>query len=186
MKQVILFLGLFVISACTSIGRLDKDAILESDKESIFVIGVAPENYRISAFPGRIKDGRFHQNQFRPAAVFGAAEDGFVVGKATNGDTLAITNIRVAEDKGSILGLDFVPCNDNKTMTFSIPGGKVLYLGHVEYQFKGEKLMVRYTQNLELAKKYIDQNFPNLRGRLQSWEYQLLPTSASCTIKKRE
>ena len=180
MKNAV-FLGLsLLMSACTSLGRLSTDATLESNQESIFILGVAPENYRIFVFPGSIEDGRFRQNPFRPAAVYGAAENGFVVGKASAGDTVAITNVRVVKDKDSILGADFQPCRDAKTMTFSIPGGKELYLGHVEYEFVGEKLMIKYGQDVNSAKKYLDENYPKLRGRLESWEYQLLPTTKSC------
>lgn len=182
MKKVIFLLSMtLLLSACTSMGRLAKDARLDSDKESVFVIGVAPENYRISVFPGSIKDGRFHQNQIRSAAVFGAPENGFVVGKASVGDTLAVTNIRVVKDKSDVLGADFTACNDAKTMVFNIPGGKVLYLGNVEYKFGNKQLTVKYRQDLDSAKKFINENYPNLRGRLQSWDYQLLQTNASCT-----
>jgi hypothetical protein len=172
---------LALVGACTSMGRLDKEAGLESDRESVFILGVAPENYRISAFPGSVKDGRFHQNPLRPAAVFGAPEDGYVVGKAAAGDTLAITFIRRVKDKDSILGADFAPCAENKTMTFAIPGGKVLYLGNIEYEFAGKALNVRYSQDVAAAKKYVDEHYPRLRGRLEPWKYDLLPTDAPCT-----
>jgi hypothetical protein len=170
-----------LVAACTSLGRLDRDASLHSDRESIFILGVAPDNARISAFPGSVKNGTFHQNQFRPAAVYGAAENGYVVGKASAGDTLAITNVRVVKDKSSLLGADFVPCRGAKTMAFDIPGGKVLYLGNLEYDFAGQQLTVRYSQDLDAARRYVDEHYPRLRGRLEPWNYELLPTNAQCT-----
>ena len=174
----VLVLSLICIS-CTSVGRLSKEATLNSDQESIFLIGVSPENYRISVFPGSLKDGRFDQSLLRPAAVFSAAENGFVIGKASVGDTLAITYIRVVNGKDSLFGVDFEPCRDAKTMIFEIPRGKVLYLGNVDYEIVGNELVAKYSQDIDSAKKFIDENYPNLSGKVTPWKYELLPTTES-------
>lgn len=172
-----------LLGACTSLGVVDKTAALDATQHSIFVLGVAPDNYKISVFPGSVRNGVFRQNPWLPATVYGSGEDGYLVGEASAGDTLAITMIRVLKDKNSIFGTTFfVPCNGKKTMTFSIPGGKVLYLGNVSYEFAGTFLKVKYSQDIDSARKYMDKNYPNLRGRLESWKYQLLPTTASCAV----
>lgn len=181
MSKTIFVMVFFILcNGCTSVGRLSKETSINLDKESVFLIGLAPENFRISVFSGNVKDGRFDQTQFKVAAVFAAAEDGFIIGKASVGEKLAITNIRIVNAKSSLFGVDYEPCKDAKTMTFDIPRGKVLYLGNVEYEFVGNELMAKYSQDLESAKKYIDENYPKLRGQLVPWKYELLPTTATC------
>lgn len=182
MRRVILISAVtLLLGACTSLGVLDKNATLDSNQHSIFVLGVAPENYRVSVFPGSVKDGVFRQNPWLPATVYGAGDDGYLVGEASAGDTLAITIVRVVKDKDAFFqGTNFVPCHGAKTMTFSIPGGKVLYLGNVHYQFVGNLLRVDYNQDIDSAREYMDKNYPKVRGRLEPWKYQLLPTTAFC------
>lgn len=183
MYKVISVLMLSMLfSGCTSMGRLSKESAVDLEKDSVFIIGIKPDNFRISVFPGSIKDGRFDQSLLRPAAVFAAAENGFVIGKAPVGDTLAITNIRVVNGKDSLFGADYQPCRNAKTMTFDIPKGKVLYLGDVYYEFVGNELLAKYGQDIDSANKFIDENYPNLSGKVTPWKYELLPTTATCVL----
>jgi len=165
------------LSACGSFRILDKSAELQTDEESIFIIGVEPENFRIFVFPGEIIDKKFVKSIYRPSAVYGGANNGFVVGKARKGDTLAITRIRVVEYKEDLLGADFLACKKARTMVFNVPGGKVIYLGHVKYTYTDYKLHTEYSNDLESAKKYINDNYPKLYGRVVQGEYQLLRTN---------
>ncbi|AEK63507.1 hypothetical protein [Collimonas fungivorans] len=183
MKRAGLVAGLLVLlNGCTSVGLLDGTTPAPTDNESIFIMGVTPDNYRVSLFPGSIKDGVFHQNIFRSAAVYAAAKDGYVIGKSSAGDVLAITNVRVVKDSSSVLqGANFKPCGNVKTMVFAVPKGKVIYLGDVAYQFVGQKVEVRYGQNIEAAQAYLDKNFPALRGKLEPLPVDLLPSQTSCT-----
>lgn len=170
----------FLTSACSSLGQLDASTSGPAEDESIFVIGVAPENYRIFVFPGSVKDGRFSQSLIRPATVYGSARQGFVVGKAQAGDVLAITQIRAVSDSSSILGADFKPCGDAKTMVFEAPKSKLLYLGSIEYKFEGNYLIAQYRDEIERAQRHIESNFPHLKGKLEPLEYKLLPSSGAC------
>lgn len=180
-KKILCFLLLFSSSfiGCTSVGVVDHDASV-SNGESVFVIGVSPENYRILVFPGHInKNFVFEQSKWRSAALYAGPEEGFVVGKATTGDTLAITRIRVVDDKGSVLGADFAMC-DSRTMVFQVPAGKVIYLGDVHFENLGRRLGMRYADNFPAAREYITHRYPKLRDRLEPWKYDLLATDVSC------
>ena len=183
MKRFSLAAVLVVIflSSCTSFRTLDENTSLKSNTESVFILGVKPENYRLFIFPGSVKNQVFHQNTFRPASVYGSAQDGYLVGKAQAGDTLAITMIRVVKDKNAVLGADFVACSQVKTMTFTIPEGKVIYLGDVDYKFEDKYLEVRYSKDLGSATRFIRKNYPKLQETVEPWSYELLPTNASCT-----
>lgn len=184
MKKTIIILSALamLLSACVSLGRLDKNATLSSGQKSVFVLGVAPENFRLSIFPGSIDDGRFRQSPWRPAAIYGAAKNGYLVGEASAGETLAITLVQVVKDKDSIFGQHFVPCRNGKTMAFRIPRGRVIYLGDVQYEVAGGHLGMKYSQDIDAARKYIREYYPRLRGRLEPWKYRLLPTNAACQM----
>lgn len=177
---ILIILLMLATSACTSIGRLEKDASLNSQNESVIVLGVSPANYRVSIFPGTREAGVFYQNILRPAVVYGAAEDGFIVTKAAADETLAITNIRLVANKESVYGPDFAPCDGKMTMVFDVPAGKVLYLGSIEYEFAGKSLLIKYGQDIDTARKYVDANYPKLSGRLEPWPFEILPTTLKC------
>jgi len=162
-------------------GRLEKGIPAPTQKESIFVLGVAPDNHRVMIFPGSTDTGFFAQNQWLPAAFYGGAEGGFIVGKAKAGSTLAITDVRVTESGKSILGLDFVPCDGAKTLVFDAPAGKVTYLGSVQYGVTDKGLQIDYWNDLEAARAYLSGAYPALSARLEQGGYKLLPVMQPCT-----
>jgi hypothetical protein len=173
--------AILVCAGCTSMGRLDNKVVAAGNKESIFVMGLAPDNYRVSIFPGDEKKGRFNQNLWQHAVVYSGADHGYVVFKAGAGSTQAITNVRVVNSERSLLGMDFTPCRDAKTLVFKVPAGKVIYLGNIEYLFGGEDLTVHYWNDLEGARRYLSGTHPTLATRLEQGSYQLLPTDAQCS-----
>ncbi|MDR6582851.1 hypothetical protein HBH1_01214 [Herbaspirillum sp. BH-1] len=175
-------LSLAVLGGCTSRGWLENTAHPPAEDESYFVIGVTPSNHRVSVFPGEIENGVFHQSRIYSAALYGAAKDGFVVGKSPAGRVLAITKVRVVEDENAVLrGRNFVPCESAQTFVFSVPKGKVIYIGSVDYAFQNDKLRVRYRDDLAEATKYIDANYPELKGLTEYQAPQLLRTDTSCS-----
>ncbi len=182
MKKIILCFLLLLSNSfigCTSVGVVDHDASVSGD-ESVFVIGVSPENYRIMVFPGHInKNFVFERSNWRLAALYAGPNEGFVVGKAAAGDTLAITNIRVVKDRDSVLGADFAMC-DSRTMVFQVPAGKVIYLGDVHFDDRGRRLGLTFGDNFPAAKEYVAHKYPKLRDRLEPWKYDLLSTDVSC------
>lgn len=100
---------------------------------------------------------------------------------ASAGDTVAITNVRVVNESSSVfLGTNFIPCEEAKTLVFEVPKGGVYYLVDLEYIFRGEKLNVRYGEQFEAAKQYVDATFPALKGQLQQASYQFMPNAKSC------
>ena len=174
---VVLLPVIFFLASCASLEQLDTNVGAPTEKESVFVMGVAPENYRISIFPGSVEDGRFYQNPLRPAAIYAAANNGYIVGKAAAGEVLGLSNVRIVKSSESLLGLDYKACGDNRTITFTVPKGKVIYLGSIYYLYKKETLDVSYLDEFEDAKTYIDKNFPALREKLEpfpvEWATQL-------------
>lgn len=181
MRQWACLMAILVCVGCTSMGRLDKKIEAPGNKESIFILGLAPNNYRVSIFPGDEKKGKFSQDLLQHAVVYGGAQNGYVVFKASAGSTQAITNVRVVSSEKSVLGMDFTPCREAKTLVFKVPAGKVIYLGSIEYLMSADKLDVYYWNNLEGARHYLSGAYPALAGRVEQGSYELLPTNAPCS-----
>lgn len=138
------------------------------------------QNYRVSVFPGRIRDGRFGLNEFLNAAFYGSAQGGYVIGKAPAGRDLAITNVRIVQSENSLLGVDFQPCEEAKTVAFTVPEGRVIYLGHLSYSYVEGGVRVTHRQDLESAKAYLQASYPNLAASLEQGSYDLLPVARRC------
>jgi hypothetical protein len=172
---VLIFLG-----ACASVGKLDKSVALNVGSESIFVIGVAPENYIISIFPGTVKNGEFNQNVTRSPSFLGHPDGKYIVAKASAGEILALTRFAVAKDKDSNVGPRIRFCEGMETMSFEVPAGKVIYLGDINFEESGDRIKMNYTSDIASAKQYVDREFPNLKNRLESWKYQMMPVNANC------
>lgn len=171
-----------LLSGCTSFRAVEKNTTV-SPGETLFVLGVSPENYRVKVFPGTVKDGVFREDTLGLAAVYGGPDNGYVVGKAHKGDVLAITMVRRLKDTADVLGQDFVPCAGYKTMVFTVPDQPVVYLGDVSYTTaqNGRGLAIRYTDNLEAVTAYLAKNYPNLPSAPVPAAYDLRPAKLSCT-----
>lgn len=178
--SLVLVCAALLMAGCTSLGKLEQDAKLQ-DNKTIFVIGVAPENYRVSVFPGNVEDGAYKQNPWRPAAVFGAPDNGYLVGEADAGDTLAIAYLRIVSGKDDLLGADYIPCAGRETLVFGAPANKVIYLTDVRFSHTSDSINMAFNDNLDAARAYIDKAYPNLKGQLEKWAYKTLPVNASCT-----
>lgn len=184
MKNLAIFsFAVFALTSCATVGQVDQNINFNSNEESIFVMGVSPTNAKILMFPGEIKDGEFAQNLWRNASFWGTPIDGYIVGKASAKELLAITGVTLLKENTAFYGQQFRPCNGVKTMVFNTSGGKVAYLGHVGYELEGSTLKVNYSKNLEAAKKHIEARYPGLRGKLEQAEYELHPASVSCIEK---
>lgn len=175
MKTIIALLAAILLAGCTSVGEVKPESQAPSQGESMFVIGLAPSNYRISVWPGYIKDGHFYKSQLRNAALYSAAYDGYVVGEAKAGEVLGITNARIVENKNSILGLDYRPCKD--VLVFKVPAGKVIYLGDITFSFDSNTVGVRQSRDNSAAASYFHARYPAIAQRIVPVDFQHMPFS---------
>jgi hypothetical protein len=183
MKTIVLaVVACLVMTGCASVFQLDENARAPSNDESVVILGVSNEHYHVLIFPGSIdKDGTFSQSLIRPATVAGKPRNGYLVGRASADDVIAITAVVYHDNPDTaFFGSKFTPCADAKTMTFKVPHGKIVYLGDVDYQFVGRQLRVNYYDDLEKAQKYIDSSFPALKGRVEHIAPNFNPTGKAC------
>jgi hypothetical protein len=89
--------------------------------------------------------------------------------------------VREVANPSDILGRDFKPCADLKTMVVKVPSSGIYYLGDVTYAATGNQLMIKYSENISAAQTYIASHYPALGSTFSALKYDLLPTTNSCS-----
>ncbi len=175
-------------AGCTSTGQVDTTAAAVEAvgaDETVFVIGVAPARARLAVSPGTVKDGKFHQDA-SAAGFQGNPERGFIVAKTPAGKALAITGVHwVGPGELKLARPAFVACGGAVTMVFEAPTGKVVYLGDLEFDYAEKKLSVKHQNDLAFARRFVEQNYPALKGRLEAQKFKVLPAAAECGATRR-
>jgi len=174
-------MAIMVCGGCISTGRPSAKLSAPTEKQSVYVLGVVPSTNRLTVFPGNTSDGKFNRSKLLPANFYGNPQGGFIVGKAKAGQTLAVIMVRVTANENDILGWDFKPCGNLKTLVFEAPAGKVVYLGSIQYIVNGGDLDIKYSNDLEQARRYLANAYPALESHLEQGSFELLPTSQSCS-----
>lgn len=170
----LLFVATTLVPACITRSNLAFDAPIAAD-ETLFVIGISPEDSRVKVAPGYVRDDVFHALQpDGPSSMFAPPELGFVVGKAKPGEVMAITIVSTAST-------DFVPCQGARTMVFTIPDKRAVYVGHIAWERAGPRLLVpRYFDDPASAAAHVAKQYPSLKAPLENASYRLAPTALVC------
>lgn len=129
-------------ASCTTTTRVDKTATLSED-ESIFVVGSSPEHFRIWFMRADLieKDGAttVKPDVLGIPLLVANPENGFLVGRVRGGYTIAITGVRLVR-ANETFGPGGSACGGNKTMVFTAPAGKVVYVGNAEFGMQGKQV----------------------------------------------
>lgn len=178
-RSIVTLATLFCV-ACTSLGTLDRNTPPPDLDHAIFIMGVAPPDARVSFFQGDVRDGTFFQNPLTPSSLYGNPTDGFLVGETHASKTLAITFVQLVRP-GQIFGPVFSPCGKAKTITFTAPSGKIIYLASVKFDVALGYLVPHYSNtDLSGARAYLANHYPNLAGGIEQGQYEFLPSSKGC------
>ena len=175
-------LGLY---ACADIHRMAPDTKFNDAQESVLVLGLAPSKHRVGVYQGVINgDGVWHGTALPPPTFMGAAKEGYVLAKASSGSTYALNFVTVLQAEGQVLGGRlYMMCGKNKTLVFSVPPGKVVYLTDLNFVEGNDELRFTYTNDFQRAQAYVDQNFPALKGRLEMGVFDFKPTDLACPAR---
>jgi hypothetical protein len=172
-----------VCASCATVTRVAKDTSAPKD-DSIFVIGSSPEHFRVWVSPAQFveKDGAVTVRHDVPGipVLVANPENGFIVGRVGGDATLAISGVRMVR-ANETFGQGYTACGGGTTMVFTAPKGQVIYVGHVRFTAQGKELFAGYEEDFASARRYVDANYPNLRGRLVRHTYKLVTTHA-CPI----
>jgi hypothetical protein len=175
-----------VIAACLLIGCAsprglqDRSASAPSEAEGVFVIGVQPAGTKIWFNEGAVGYDHFVPTPGQMSTVIGVSEEGFIVGRVKGGTTLGIMHISFPFTPTTSRA--YAPCGNNKAHVFTVPAGKVVYVGTVDYRPNGISLSSATRQELDTALRFLDAQHPSLRGRLESAPLRGLTTTRSCFV----
>jgi hypothetical protein len=181
-RRLIVFVSAILAAGCTSVGRLSSDTGFDPSRDSIVVFGLQPENYRINLFAGSIRNDRWSQSMLYPASFLGVADRGYVIAKVHSDTPMGIANLRIVASEKDVYGQDYTPCKEAKTLVFTVPKGKVVYLSDFRYRHVGAGVELVNAPDFERARRHVDEKFPALQGRLVQGEFRLMPTTIPCSI----
>jgi hypothetical protein len=175
-------------SGC-AVKQLEQNYSLSKDStETVFVMGVKSKNADISAdrfkllmWPSDIHSDAYKiEDMWKNAAHYDFPENGYIVSSATGNDHVAFKAIELySQDKESIIATKRV-CRGQKGPVFYLPRSKVVYLGDINLKFSQGRIEYDITQDFKSAKSFIDKHYPNLRGRLQETNVNMLYSSTPC------
>lgn len=165
-----------LLAACST--NISRTATRPEPSESIIIFGVKPENAKLILFPGEIVDGKFKQNVFIDVAakIHDLPSSGYVTAKVKTGQALALISAQMTQN-GSLWGPLFSFCNNPEVLSFDVPAGKIAYGADIEFIQIGDTLRLRFSQDIESARKHIKDQFPNLPDELMQLNLQQIPAS---------
>jgi hypothetical protein len=169
-----LVLGVIAVlcAACPSMPRPSVDAAI-TDDATYFVVGVEPNSARFDLSSGTVKDGIFNAGILWAPHWYAPSEDGYLVVRATRGETLAIVEIQMMSSNTSLIGPVYVPCA--RTLVLESPPGKVVYLTHMTIRAARGGVGPTFHRDLEAARAYMHAHYPALADHLEQGQPQMLP-----------
>jgi hypothetical protein len=155
--------------------------VSSSSSDVTVVLGVQ-NVHRVAMIAGIASDGEFKPNKEGFAANV-HPEGGYVVVQlpARSGKTVyAITQVLPAAG-----GKSFDDCGWKQALAFEANGGKVVYLGDLNFHVDGQQLRFEHNNDIEHARLFIDANYPKLRGLVEYVEPRVLPhAKADCASRR--
>jgi hypothetical protein len=169
-----------VAAGCIPHVKVAPAAAIQSENDAYFVMGASPENYVYWVGAGEVVSGEFRQATevgFLPPAMWksggvGHPDHGYLVAKARAGATLAVTAIQYE----NWLGLPGPPMIACTTFVFTVPPGKVVYVGHLTFTAGNRSYAGRRYVDFAAAKAFVAEHYPLLADRLVEGTAELMAT----------
>lgn len=180
-KFFTLILSLLLFTGCATKQIESNYSLKKGDTETVFVMGVNSDRYKLLMWPGDVEGEAFViEDAWKNAAHYDTAKNGYVVSSVTGNDHVGFKAVELLskDKKRSVLFQKF--CQGMKTPVFSVPAGKVVYVGDINFIF--EKGFIKYSMhsNFKKAKEFINKNYPNLKGKLEKTDLQFLYSMKPC------
>src|SRR5690349_9181318 len=176
MKPVIHWLVLLMIAATVS-----ADDKFDPRKEGVVVIGMQPDTIAVFIGEGRLS-GEQRWKSTRGFATFaGPPKDGYIVTPVRANTLMAFRSVRLVDHSRP----EYWFCGTAFTPTFTVPPGKVLYIGDFTYRWPAglDPWLVTNETDIERARRYVDSNFGWLSGKVEPGSFQMMRTRTNCSAK---
>lgn len=153
--------------------------ISKSENDVTVIVGVK-HAHRVAIIAGAIANGKFTPYQEGYAANI-RPTDGYVVTQLPSRQgRYAITRVLIQAGSES-----FGDCEWKQALTFSADGGKVVYLGDLDFRVSRSQLTIEQSNDIEGVRQYVNSNYPMLKGLVEYDEPILMPhAKANCEDRK--
>ena len=165
-------------AGCASMGTVDHAVAPPDNDHTYFVIGIDPPQARVSIFKGFVTGEHFMENPLAATSFLGNPEDGFILGDTHGGTTLGLMMVQLAESGEIALSPAMMPCN-TKTLVFTAPAGKVVYLTNIHFFRSGNGVVPQYSSDLAAARAFVASHYPQLAGKVEQGEFRLMNAGAT-------
>lgn len=162
------------VAGCASMGTVDHDVAAPDSGHTYFVIGIAPPNARVSIFKGFLIGDRFMENPLAATSFYGNPEDGFILGETHGGTMLGVMMVQMAAPGEVVIQPPMVPCGGSRTLVFTAPAGKVVYLTSMRFHYAGNGLAPEYKPDLAEAQAFVAKHYPQLAGKVEQGAFKLM------------
>lgn len=177
MRSILFIIFITVVVSGCATGTITSGFKPKGGGQSVFVFKVDPAKKIVFFFEGKEENGVFKQNRLARATFKGRAQDGYVVFKATPGETLGLTQYA---HKSFGFKNSAWPCEDYETISFTVPSNEVLYMTDIALGEKGEAFNLGLTQNFDQAKIHLQRYFPKLAPSLKQGTFKMIQGERSC------
>lgn len=165
-----------LLSGCATLSTLDTSATIDpSGDESVVVMGVRPE-YMIALQGGPLTNSEFHPRTVITAHfLIAPPKDNYLVAKIKTpppGEAIGIVGV-TASNSLWFNPPQYKPCNSFSPV-FTVPRGKVIYIGDVYYTKNGSKMNLQTSQDFVSAREFFDKNYPNMKGMLSEAPFDMV------------
>jgi hypothetical protein len=151
----------------------DATAAVQPGEDSYFVMGVQPKNMMLQIDQVEADRLSAHFVHSLPPHLYGQSDGDFIVVKVKGGADYGIQSASIMAGH-TMFGRRFTPCH--KTLMFTVPAGKVIYVTNVEYSGDGSgRLAFHYHQDIGGARDYLAAHYPLLVGKLDQGSYRQAP-----------
>lgn len=181
MKVILSSLVFLILFTGCSFSQLDTKYKLKNNNETVFVMGVNSDRYRLLMWPGDVEGDIFIiEDTWKNAAHHDTAKDGYIVGVTGSNDHVGFKSVSLlSKDKERVIFQQKF-CQGSKMPVFTIPDSNVVYVGDMNLSFEEGHIKYTMTSDYQKAKEFIDANYPNLKGKLIKTEVKMLFSSEPC------
>ena len=180
---LLLALGVALIGCVpVSSNTLPSGGAIDESNESIILVGVAPDNFRITLGPGQVNSrGNFSDGLSLTGYIGAYPDDGYVIGRSEGEKTYGVTAVARGEENGAEARRTYSVCGGRETVVFDVSPGEMLYIGDFEYAVADNRMRFKFERDFEAASAYFDTAFPQYAGRLKAADISMHPVVLNCT-----
>lgn len=178
MKNLLLIFVVMLTTGCAVNNTLTYDAVVPKEGEAIVVFGMTPSNTKILFNEAVVDNGFTRSKNILEKAVGGNPLNGYVPIVVKADVTYKLSNIILyIGDKSSGA---YRACDGARTISFKANAGSVTYITDINFSANTGGFKTENKKNFAAAKRHIDENYHNLRGKIVDGNYQMVTPTEKC------